>query len=162
MRSLTEFYRLIILFSALAFAFPAISLSPLSIDTDGDGIEDSQDTDDDGDGVADSQDPWPLDSRYSKDTDSDGLPDAWETARGWSPSTCKRRRQNRTSRHWTWLILRTAHKPSEEYCVVAQARKSDWTSPCWAATSRRWAGSVLRPLISRIFLRLHLGAARRC
>ena len=34
--------------------------------------------------------------------------------------------------------------------------------PVWAATSRRWAGSVLRPLISRIFLRLHLGAARRC
>ena len=44
---------------------------PVSIDTDGDGIEDSQDVDDDGDGVADFQDPWPLDSLYSKDADSE-------------------------------------------------------------------------------------------
>lgn len=58
---------------------------PVSIDTDGDGIEDSQDADDDGDGVADSQDAFPLDSRYSKDSDSDGLPDKWETANGLNP-----------------------------------------------------------------------------
>ena len=59
---------------------------PVSIDTDGDGIEDSQDADDDGDGVADSQDPWPLDKRYSKDTDSDGMPDSWETSNGLDPN----------------------------------------------------------------------------
>ena len=44
---------------------------PVSFDTDGDGIEDNQDADDDGDGVADPQGPWPLDSRYSKDADSE-------------------------------------------------------------------------------------------
>ena len=56
----------------LLVASPTLLASvPVSIDTDGDGIEDSQDADDDGDGVADSQGPWPLDSRYSKDTDSE-------------------------------------------------------------------------------------------
>tara|TARA_A100001015_G_C14973017_1_gene705972 strand:- start:1221 stop:1454 length:234 start_codon:yes stop_codon:yes gene_type:complete len=46
MRSLTELLRLIILFSALAFAFPAIASAPLSIGTDGDGIGDSEDRSD--------------------------------------------------------------------------------------------------------------------
>ncbi len=39
MRSLTEFFRLIMLCFGLAFACPAFASSPLSIDTDGDGIE---------------------------------------------------------------------------------------------------------------------------
>ena len=40
------------------------------------------DADDDGDNVIDSLDSWPLDNRYAKDTDNDGLPDAYETANG--------------------------------------------------------------------------------
>ena len=63
-----------------------LAAGPVSIDTDGDGIEDNQDADDDGDGVVDSQDPWPLDKRYSKDTDLDGLPDAWETSNSLNPN----------------------------------------------------------------------------
>ena len=71
----------------LLVASPTLLASvPVSIDTDGDGIEDSQDADDDGDGVVDSQDPWPLDKRYSKDTDSDGMPDSWETSNGLYPN----------------------------------------------------------------------------
>ena len=59
----------------LLVASPTLLASvPVSIDTDGDGIEDSQDAHDDGDGVVDSQDVFPLDRRYSQDTDSDGLP----------------------------------------------------------------------------------------
>ena len=85
MKSLTDFFRLTMLCFALAFAFPAIASLPLSIDTDGDGIEDSQDADDDGDGVVDSQDAYPLDKRYSKDTDSDGLPDSWESRNSLNP-----------------------------------------------------------------------------
>ena len=70
-----------------------------SVDTDSDGIGNNADTDDDGDGVSDSNDDLPLDptndsdndgvannadvypenSLYSKDSDSDGMPDAWET-----------------------------------------------------------------------------------
>jgi hypothetical protein len=84
-----------------------ISVSSLSfaVDTDGDGIDDSVDNcvsvanadqtnsdsdslgdacdaDDDGDGVSDSVDAWPLDSRYSKDSDLDGMPDAFEDVNG--------------------------------------------------------------------------------
>ena len=71
----------------LLLASPTLLASvPVSIDTDGDGIEDSQDADDDGDGVVDSQDPWPLDARYSKDSDSDGLPDIWETRNELDPN----------------------------------------------------------------------------
>ncbi|MBQ63113.1 MAG: hypothetical protein CMQ19_13720, partial [Gammaproteobacteria bacterium] len=58
---------------------------PTSIDTDNDGIDDEADADDDGDNVADSIDAFPLDSRYSADSDNDGLPDAWETSNGLDP-----------------------------------------------------------------------------
>ena len=37
-----------------------------------------EEPDTDGDGVVDSQDPWPTDSRYYTDSDSDGLADEWE------------------------------------------------------------------------------------
>ena len=59
---------------------------PTSIDTDNDGIDDEADADDDGDNVADSQDAFPLDRRYSADTDSDGMPDAWETKNDLDPN----------------------------------------------------------------------------
>ena len=58
---------------------------PTSIDTDNDGIDDEADADDDGDNVADSIDAFPLDSRYSADSDNDGLPDPWETSNGLDP-----------------------------------------------------------------------------
>ncbi len=80
-----------------ADAFPLDATE--SVDTDSDGIGNNADTDDDGDGVSDSNDDLPLDptndsdndgvannadvypenSLYSKDSDSDGMPDAWET-----------------------------------------------------------------------------------
>ena len=40
------------------------------------------DADDDGDNVIDSQDAFPLDQRYSKDTDGDSLPDKYELKYG--------------------------------------------------------------------------------
>lgn len=43
------------------------------VDTDGDGIEDSVDTDDDNDGVPDYADAFPLDPLESIDTDHDGI-----------------------------------------------------------------------------------------
>jgi YD repeat-containing protein len=43
------------------------------LDTDGDGIPDSIDTDDDNDGVPDSQDAFPLDPTEQVDTDGDGI-----------------------------------------------------------------------------------------
>ena len=43
------------------------------LDTDGDGIIDSIDSDDDGDGVNDDQDKFPLDNSESVDTDGDGI-----------------------------------------------------------------------------------------
>ena len=62
-------------------------------DTDGDGIPNEcltdclltdmvADPDDDNDGVDDVGDAFPLNNSYSKDTDSDGMPDAWETQYG--------------------------------------------------------------------------------
>ena len=76
------------------------------IDTDSDGIFNTMDTDDDGDGVADENDSSPLDptndsdddgvannndaypenNLYSQDSDSDGIPDAWETTYGLNPN----------------------------------------------------------------------------
>ncbi len=44
-------------------------------DSDGDGIEDAQDSDDDNDGVEDSEDAFPLDATESKDSDGDGKGD---------------------------------------------------------------------------------------
>jgi len=91
----------------LFFYLILISVSSLSFadDTDGDGIDDSIDNcvsvsnadqvdtdlddignacdaDDDGDNVIDSQDAFPLDQRYSKDTDGDSLPDKYELKYG--------------------------------------------------------------------------------
>ena len=43
------------------------------LDTDSDGVGNNADTDDDGDGVADSEDAFPLDSAETLDTDSDGI-----------------------------------------------------------------------------------------
>jgi len=75
-----------------------------SVDTDNDGIGNNTDLDDDGDGVSDYEDAFPLDSSetvdsdsdgtgdnsdvfpnnalYKADSDSDGMPDAWETRYG--------------------------------------------------------------------------------
>jgi len=52
-----------------------ISDGTCSIDTDGDGIPDSQDPDDDGDGVPDESDPGP-DPVPDPDGDGDGIPDS--------------------------------------------------------------------------------------
>ena len=51
-----------------------------SVDTDGDGKGDNADTDDDGDGIADSSDAFPLDSAESLDTDGDGVRDEGDIA----------------------------------------------------------------------------------
>lgn len=56
-----------------------------SIDTDGDEVVDSVDTDDDDDGVPDVSDAFPLDPNEWADSDSDGVGDnadsdlAWDT-----------------------------------------------------------------------------------
>ncbi len=55
-------------------------------DLDEDGAGDVCDDDDDGDGVLDTSDAFPRDDRYSLDTDSDGLPDAYETDNGLDPN----------------------------------------------------------------------------
>jgi hypothetical protein len=52
------------------------------VDTDLDDIGNACDADDDGDNVIDSQDAFPLDQRYSKDTDGDSLPDRYEQENG--------------------------------------------------------------------------------
>ena len=56
------------------------------LDTDQDLEGDVCDDDDDGDGVPDVDDPFPLDSRYSVDTDIDGLPDEYEILYGLNPN----------------------------------------------------------------------------
>jgi hypothetical protein len=79
-----------------ADVYPLISLGGrLDTDSDGRPIDcDSAcpatgmtaDTDDDGDGVEDSADLFPLNGLYSLDSDSDGMPDAWETRYGLDPN----------------------------------------------------------------------------
>ncbi len=66
---------------------PLDQTDDLTFDADQDGwvnsIElirgsDPKKADSDDDGVADSKDPFPLDSKYTKDENSNGLPDEWE------------------------------------------------------------------------------------
>ncbi len=49
------------------------------LDTDGDGVDDSADTDDDGDGVDDTEDAFPTDPNEDTDTDDDGIGDNADT-----------------------------------------------------------------------------------
>ena len=51
-----------------------------TLDTDGDGTPNNQDTDDDNDGVLDGQDKFPLNLAASKDYDNDGKPDEWNSS----------------------------------------------------------------------------------
>jgi len=65
----------------------------VDLDDDGDGVSDSNDVlpldptnDSDNDGVANNADAYPENSLYSKDSDNDGMPDAWETQYGLNPN----------------------------------------------------------------------------
>jgi hypothetical protein len=60
---------------------PAVA-NTQQIDTDSDGLGDECDADDDGDGVVDDQDAFPKLPDYKDDTDSDGLPDLFESTFG--------------------------------------------------------------------------------
>jgi len=64
-------------------------------DDDGDGLDDqfddlpldsSEQVDTDGDGVGDNSDHFPNNTLYSVDSDSDGMPDAWEIRYGLDPN----------------------------------------------------------------------------
>ena len=66
---------------------PLDKTDDLTYDTDGDGWvngfelthgTDPKKADTDGDGINDSVDPFPLDAKYSADSNSNGLPDDWE------------------------------------------------------------------------------------
>ncbi len=74
-----------LLLALISWASVSMALSPMSIDTDRDGVEDSKDLDDDGDDILDSLDAFPTNSRYSEDSDRDGLPDKWENFYGLNP-----------------------------------------------------------------------------
>ena len=52
------------------------------LDTDADGLGDGCDADDDNDEVLDADDAFPLDAKYTTDSDLDGLPDGWEIPLG--------------------------------------------------------------------------------
>ena len=65
----------------------------VDLDDDGDGVSDSNDVlpldptnDSDNDGVANNADAYPENSLYSKDSDNDGMPDAWEIQYGLNPN----------------------------------------------------------------------------
>lgn len=63
----------ILLISACGSSDETDTETPSAIDTDMDGIVDTNDTDDDNDGVVDTSDAFPLDASESIDTDSDGI-----------------------------------------------------------------------------------------
>ncbi|MDB2400943.1 thrombospondin type 3 repeat-containing protein [Porticoccaceae bacterium] len=63
------------------------------IDDDNDGVSDENDSlpldpsnDSDNDGIANNSDSFPENALYSRDSDSDGMPDAWETRYGLDPN----------------------------------------------------------------------------
>ena len=56
------------------------------MDINNDGIFDSDVCDSDGDSIADVVDAYPVNSLYSTDSDSDGMPDAWEARYGLDPN----------------------------------------------------------------------------
>ena len=56
------------------------------MDINNDGVFDSDVCDSDGDSIADVVDAYPFNSLYSADSDSDGMPDAWETRYGLNPN----------------------------------------------------------------------------
>ena len=71
----------------------SIGTNPLLSDTDDDGVGDQSDAfpldptnDSDGDGFANNIDKFPENSLYSKDSDNDGMPNAWETKYGLDPN----------------------------------------------------------------------------
>ena len=71
---------------------PINNVTPIN-DCDGDGVLDPADAfpldptnDSDDDGVANNADVYPENSLYSKDSDNDGMPDAWETKYGLDPN----------------------------------------------------------------------------
>jgi hypothetical protein len=60
--------------------------NPSQSDFDGDLAGNACDNDDDADGIDDSIDAFPLNDLYSIDSDTDGMPDSWETKYGLDPN----------------------------------------------------------------------------